>query len=253
MPRWTYETADKFLVGRRKQHGNIAPYTYLERDGDMIVMKYGIFKRAQYSAQYSKEVVRLHPDGRIELTAPYKSPSIRDRIMFCTGWGSMLNQLGYWALRSKEQDYSFQDGMILHPDGSVTGYDPEPMSSKLKTHAKKMYQRHKLSDVESASGLTVGDVVFHEGVGQYYKVGQQWKRDLFSKGPFKVRKIQASQTRTLLWLTDLQDNPIKETVYENSVPSTKIAYQRVPVGWKKFRKDAFLSAAAQAIKTVAAK
>jgi hypothetical protein len=259
MPRWNYQSANEFLVGRRKLHGNIASYTYLERDGDMIVMKYGVFKRGEHS----REIVRMYPDGSIRFTRAWNCPSIRDRFNWCVDRSKAMwfdNQRGYWFLRVRinrpapgEYDtYSFQDGLTIHPDGSVTGYDPEPFDAKIANHLKKIRDRNAIHTVESARGLTVGDVVTHEFHGTWFKdKAGKFQRDLKKAGPYRVKRIKASSTRTLLWLTELDGNPIKQIVYENSIPSERIAYQGFSMRYHTFKRDPFLSAASQANRTVA--
>lgn len=255
MSRWTYKSANEFLVGRRKLHGCIASYTYLERDGDMIVMKYGQFKHG------GRELVRFYPDSRIQFTACWSCPSIRDRFNWCVpGYykGQHFgNERGHWFFRirrnrpapSEYDTYSFKDGLTIHPDGTVTGYDPDPFDQKIKNHLKKIRDRNAIHTVESAGGLSVGDVVTHEYHGTWYRDDKgKFHRDLKKAGPYRIKRIKASQTRTLLWLTELDGKPIKQIVYENSVPSERIAYQGFSMRYHKFTRDQFLSATSQAIR-----
>ena len=254
MPRWNYQSANEFLVGRRKLHGNIASYTYLERDGDMIVMKYGQFKRG------GREIVRLHPDGRIQFTACWSCPSIRDRFNWCIEQyvgkdklvGYFGNERGHWALRIRRDRpapdqcdiYSFRDGLTLHPDGTVTDYDPEPFDQKIKNHLKKIRDRNAIHTVKSAGGFTVGDVVFHETSTYDYsqKSGYSYAIVKKSLGPYRIKRIRASMNRTILWLTNLDGSPILQPL--GNTPQ----YQGVSVRYNRFRRDPFLSSVAQAVR-----
>ncbi len=242
----TYADAAKLLQGRCYKKRRLDKATILERDPIENQVLYCFFK--------NEKIVTLYPDGRTVLHGTAHTNSRRFRIerFLPIGFGIWQNRnivvvnKGNWADGTR---YCFADGMVVHPNSTVTGHDPESYEDKLKAYHRASNQRNKMYAVESAEGYTSGDIVFVE-FNSYYHWTTKAITPARTEGPFKIRKIMAklpgssSKQRVLLWLRDMQDRIPHST-------SGKPQWQGVNIRYYKLRRDQFLSAAQQALRQAA--
>ena len=148
----TYQQANDLLVGRCKNSRCWDYCTKLVRDGDDILVKHG-----------NTTIVRLYPDGRVSLYGGWLSSLTR--INRCLpNRHSAFQYCGYWGLLHYREGgptvyFTFADGMTVHPDGTITGYDPEPWKEKIAAHKKAIRDRNKKVSVDSARGFRPGDIL----------------------------------------------------------------------------------------------
>jgi hypothetical protein len=120
-----YGEADKLLQGRCKQSRKVANNTYLRRHADCIDVRI-----------HATDVVTFWADGRVELrSGGWNTMTTKDRInrYLPRGW-QLWSERALWILhwhkcaswQQHEQEclgskeYLFQDGITIHPDGSVS-------------------------------------------------------------------------------------------------------------------------------------
>lgn len=236
----TYAIADKELTGRCKQRRRVMDATYLERDGDTIVLKYN-----------GEPIVTMYPGGDVVLNKG-TSPNIgtRGRMNRCLCSRNMYVNIsrGFWYV--SPNDYSFQDGMRISSRKVVTGHDPEPLSDKLKRHYAALRERNKLHEVESSGNWSVGDIVIP--TWKIYVPGKGYAH--VDAGVYQVTRIRAKignpwSQRIMLRIEPLSGTNTTTLPYEAArFFSTEWLNSRATWTYS-IRKDQFLSAAAQANRT----
>lgn len=118
-----YQTGLEKLTGRNRDRRKLANNTYLERrKGDVIAVRL-----------HSTDVVTYHPNGDIVLdSGGWRTHTTKDRINgYIRGTGvCMWQENGQWIVSVRQTDSGkgawasrclFADGMVIHPDGTITG------------------------------------------------------------------------------------------------------------------------------------
>jgi len=70
---------------------------------------------------HATEVVKYHRDGTVSLhSGGWRTATTKERMhRFTDAWVSQIK--GEWFVRWGSEEHPFADGMVLHPDGSVSG------------------------------------------------------------------------------------------------------------------------------------
>lgn len=145
-----YDDLDERLTGRCRERRKVGNNTYAERRGDRIAIRL-----------HSTDVVTFLPDGSIMLnTGGWYSVTTKDRMnsylpggVWDADWcelgngpdcalrgetvdgkfhwhgrhepaslrGRVWSNRGRWMVTWGDETYAYQDGIVLHPDGTVTG------------------------------------------------------------------------------------------------------------------------------------
>ena len=108
-----YRLADKLLQGRCRESRKLENNTYLQRRGDNIAVKL-----------HNTDVVTFAPNGDVVLdSGGWLTSTTKDRMnkyLPGPGGGSahVWQKNGRWFCG----DVAYADGMVIHADGTVTGY-----------------------------------------------------------------------------------------------------------------------------------
>lgn len=149
-----YQTADEKLQGRNKLSRKVGNNTYLVRNsgvpGDSIHLKL-----------HNTYIITWFADGRIELNSGgYRTVTTKARINeFLAGFG-VSQERGVWYLTTStpESYWSklviFEDGLVINPDGTVTGGSPIEDTKK----ALKLRKRVNAFATNYIAAFKAGDV-----------------------------------------------------------------------------------------------
>lgn len=99
----------------------------IRRDADRIAVRY-----------HATDVVTYHADGRIVLeSGGYRSVTTKARINEYTP-ARVWSERGIWRVAYGGQTVPFDDGITLHPDGTITGAGAEtaPIAARLRKHIR---------------------------------------------------------------------------------------------------------------------
>lgn len=106
-----YVDAVDLLARGRSGRKKIGNNTWLEkREGDVLALRL-----------HGTDVVTLCPDGQIVLdSGGWKTVTTKDRLNSLSP-ARIHSEQGIWYVTYRDRVYVFKDGMVLHPDGTVTG------------------------------------------------------------------------------------------------------------------------------------
>jgi len=106
---YSYHWADSKLAGRDRR--KVANNTYLVRRGaDAIALRL-----------HDTDVVTYHRSGDVALdSGGWQTVTTKDRMHKYTD-AMVGSTKGVWHVTWGSQDHGYADGMVLHPDGSVSG------------------------------------------------------------------------------------------------------------------------------------
>jgi hypothetical protein len=130
----TYSELDAKLTGCNSQSRKVDNNTYAIRQDGNIVIKL-----------HATNIVTFTPAGDIILNSGgWHTPTTKDRISkFISGW-RITQTKGVWYLwnYASGDSYRFADGITIHADGTVTGFEPDDIKAdtKLKAKIKKYAQ-----------------------------------------------------------------------------------------------------------------
>jgi len=102
--------------GRSKDRRKVGNNTYLVRRGEDIAV------RLHYT-----DILTFYRDGRIKINSGgWQTVTTRDRWnQYLPGAWNIQGDRGTYYLYNGEKRWGYRDGMIIHPDGTVTDYAPE--------------------------------------------------------------------------------------------------------------------------------
>lgn len=126
---------------------------------------------ANNTVKYTKAdgtvVIRLHrtdiitttPDGTVILNSGgWLTPTTKGRLQIIGDW-RISQHKGAWTLHYRGKDYGWQDGITLHPDGTVTGAAPSgqdkanvKLARKIGNYARKFAAALVAGEVPAPSG-----------------------------------------------------------------------------------------------------
>jgi hypothetical protein len=173
--RFSYEDIDAKLQGRCRLSRKEANNTYLHRhDNGDFALRF-----------HNTDIILWHPDSTMQLfSGGWKTITTKERINRYLPRGIVLLQnQGVWYLgrgwkdHSRIKDYSrvFAEGVTIHPDGSVTGYELDNMKEvnafkkKVRDYAKLCVSKIPLDEpapgdcwychMTTTEGESLGDAV----------------------------------------------------------------------------------------------
>lgn len=104
-------TLERRLTGRCQHRRKMANNTWAIRDGDDIVIRL-----------HQTDIVRYKPNGDIVLdSGGWRTMTTKDRIGQFAPVRVYQSDGEWWLTYHAGSLYAYADGMILHPDGTVTG------------------------------------------------------------------------------------------------------------------------------------
>ncbi len=128
-----FERANDLLTGRCSTRRKIANNTYLERRDDTIVVRL-----------HNTDILHFSPLGDVKFdTGGWKTVTTKARMNEFQRIARLYSDRGVWYLRlgkgysDSAETFPYQDGMVVHPDGTVTGAGEDPAKMiKLKRKIK---------------------------------------------------------------------------------------------------------------------
>lgn len=145
------EWAESELTGRCRDRRKMANNTYLERLGDDIGLRL-----------HDTHVIVWKPNGDIVLdSGGWRSMTTKERMTnFLPGtypqhsW--VRQEKGIWFVKWHDDEHRYADGMVLHPDGTVSGALDDEQAGK-RDRINKTKRKHIKQFVDS---ITPEDIVY---------------------------------------------------------------------------------------------
>lgn len=132
---YNYAWADEQLQGRCKNRRKVANNTYLERRGDDIALRL-----------HDTDIVVYRANGDITLdSGGWRTYTTKDRMNTYGPFKWVSQDKGVWYVCTSDAErYRYDDGITLHPDGTVTGFVPDQKARNDDKRAKDVRRRVKV-------------------------------------------------------------------------------------------------------------
>lgn len=144
--RLTYEKAEEYLrSGRDPDDRPLQNNTRLQRlgSGDIAVVL------------HDTDVVTLHEDGSFTLdSGGWYTQTTKDRLNTYAPFGYVRQENGVWYWEYDGDSINFEDGMTVHPDGTVSGARSDEEVSELEALGARINEFSR----DFADALASGDV-----------------------------------------------------------------------------------------------
>lgn len=142
----TYQQLDALLTGRCHSSKKLGNNTYAVRHVETV----GVNGNARLVASiavrlHQTDVVTFHQDGRVVLNSGgWKTSTTKARINEHSPV-QLWQHKGVWTFSQCGKSYTFADGVTIHTDGSVTGFQPEDKQDTDKKLVKAINKFAKLA------------------------------------------------------------------------------------------------------------
>jgi hypothetical protein len=125
----TYERANELLTGRCSVRRKLGNNTYLERRDSNIVIRL-----------HNTDIMIFNPNGDVTLeSGGWRTVTTKARLNEYLA-ARVWSDRGVWYLKVGDAQYVFDDGITIHPDGTVTGAGEEDSITFLKKLKRRVFK-----------------------------------------------------------------------------------------------------------------